>query len=246
MALCVGYSMVGTSGINGDAYYISPDKTTFLLADGASGAGSEGKVLMSKLCVEVVKNNPFFLSELSPKEYLVKLIWEINNRLIAVSQEQKHYIFGTIIIGVVKEHVGTIIAIGDSPAFWIHDNTITRVAKTKKTYYNLVEMGLYSEQQLEQAVHGLPEHMWSMFDRFIPMVVPTYTVEEIGLEKNDMIIFCSDGVSDYVQLEEIKDVVSGEDVSESIQTVINTARENSIRERNCVRYDDLTMVVYRC
>ncbi|MDE6420585.1 MAG: hypothetical protein K2K87_08675 [Lachnospiraceae bacterium] len=126
MALCVGYSMVGTSGINGDAYYISPDKTTFLLADGASGAGSEGKVLMSKLCVEVVKNNPFFLSELSPKEYLVKLIWEINNRLIAVSQEQKHYIFGTIIIGVVKDHVGTIVAIGDSPAFWIHDNTITR------------------------------------------------------------------------------------------------------------------------
>ena len=61
-----------------------------------------------------------------------------------------------------------------------------------------------------------------------------------------MIVFCSDGVSDYVQLEEMKDVVSGEDVSESIQTVINTARENSIRERNCVRYDDLTMVVYRC
>lgn len=246
MALCVGCSMVGTSGINGDAYYISPDKTTFLLADGASGAGSEGKVLMSKLCVEVVKNNPFFLSEMSPKEYLVKLIWEINNRLIAVSQEQKHDIFGTIVIGVVKERVGTIVAIGDSPAFWIHGNTITRVAKTKKTYYNLVEMGLYSEQQLEQAVHGLPEHMWSMFDRFIPMVVPTYAVEEIGLEKNDMILFCSDGVSDYMQLEEIKDVVSGEDVSESIQTVLNTARDNSIRERNCVRYDDLTMIVYRC
>lgn len=246
MSYCEGYSMVGTSGINGDAYYISPDKTTFLLADGASGAGSEGKVLMSNLCVEVVKNNPFSLSELSPKDYLVKLIWVINNKLIAISQEQKHYIFGTVIICVVKDHIGTIVAIGDSPAFLIHGNTITRVAETKKAYYNLVEMGLYTEQQLEQAVHKLPEHMWSMFDRFIPMVVPTYAIEEIELQKTDMIVFCCDGVSDYVQSDDIKDVLSGENLLESIKAVIHTAQENSIRERNCVRYDDLTMVVYRC
>ena len=89
MALCEGYSMVGTSGVNGDAYYISPDKTTFLLADGASGAGNKGKVLMSNLCVDVVKNNPFSLSGLSPKEYLIQLIWDINNKLIGISQEQK-------------------------------------------------------------------------------------------------------------------------------------------------------------
>lgn len=246
MALCEGYSVVGTSGINGDAYYISPDKSTFLLADGASGAGSEGKVLMSKLCVEVVKNNPFSLSELSPKEYLVKLIWEINNKLIAISQQQGHYIFGTIIICVVKENVGTIVAIGDSPAFYIHNNSITRVAKTKKTYHNLVEMGLYTEQELEQAVYKLPEHMWSMFDRFIPMVVPTYVIEEIKLEKKDIIVFCSDGVSDYVQLDYIKDIVREENLLESINTVINTAKENSIRERNCIKYDDLTMIAYVC
>lgn len=246
MALCEGYSVVGTSGINGDAYYISPDKSTFLLADGASGAGSEGKVLMSKLCVEVVKNNPFSLSELSPKEYLVKLIWEINNKLIAISQQQGHYIFGTIIICVVKENVGTIVAIGDSPAFYIHNNSITRVAKTKKTYHNLVEMGLYTEQELEQAVYKLPEHMWSMFDRFIPMVVPTYVIEEIKLEKKDKIVFCSDGVSDYVQLDYIKDIVREENLLESINTVINTAKENSISERNCIKYDDLTMIAYVC
>ena len=244
MALCEGYSIVGTSGVNGDAYYISPDQTTFVLADGASGAGSKGKVLMSNLCVEMVRNNPFSLSELSPKDYLVKLIWEINNKLITISQEEGHYIFGTIIICIVKDNVGTIVAIGDSPAFFIHNNSITQVAKTKKTYYNLVEMGLYSEQQLEQAVHKLPEHMWSMFDRFIPMVVPTYVIEEIKLEKKDIIVFCSDGVSDYAPLNYIRDVVSEKDLFESIKTVINTAKENSIRERKCVKYDDLTMVAY--
>lgn len=52
MALCEGFGIVGTSGVNSDAYYISPDQTTFLLADGASGAGRKGKVLMSRICLQ--------------------------------------------------------------------------------------------------------------------------------------------------------------------------------------------------
>lgn len=245
MALCEGYSMTGTSGINGDAYYISPDRAAFLLADGASGAGSKGKVLMSELCVEAVKDNPFCSSGLSPKDYLDKLIWEINNKLIVVSQEEKRYIFGTLIICVVKDGMGTIGAIGDSPAFFIRQGSVARVAEPKKAYANLVEMGLYSEQEMEQAVHGLPEHMWSMFDRYIPMVVPAYATEEVRLEENDMIVFCSDGVSDYVGAEEMIGALREGDLGESIRTVVNAAKENAIRERGCLRYDDLTMLVYR-
>ena len=59
MSMCYGNSLVGTSGVNGDSFYISPDNTVFMLSDGASGAGLEGKVIMSQLCTETVKNNPF-------------------------------------------------------------------------------------------------------------------------------------------------------------------------------------------
>ena len=149
-------------------------------------------------------------------------------------------------IGVVKDDRGSIAAMGDAPAFFIQNDSSVRVAKPEKAYYNLVKMGLYSEQQLEEAVHKLPEHMWSMFDRYIPMVVPIYAIEEIRLKEKDKIVFCCDGVSDYVQSEYMKEVLSGEDLLQSIKTVINTAKENSIRERNCVKYDDLTMVAYRC
>lgn len=242
---CEGYSVAGTSGINGDAYYISPDQTTFLLADGASGAGRDGKVLMSNLCAEMAKSHPFSSSKLRPEEYLSQLIWEINNKLIAVSQERKRYIFGTIVVCVVKDDTATIAAIGDSPAFFIRHDTITRVAKPLKTYHNLVEMGLYSEQQLEDAVHKLPEHMWSMFDRYIPMVVPAYAVENVSLEKDDAIVLCSDGVSDYVQLDDLKKTVRGENLAESIKAVIHTAKENCIKGCGCVKYDDLTMIVYK-
>ncbi len=72
MPLCYGNSHMGTSGINGDSFYISPDNTVFMLSDGASGAGSEGKVIMSRTCAETVKNTPFFPSRRRQKTTLIK------------------------------------------------------------------------------------------------------------------------------------------------------------------------------
>lgn len=237
-----GNSLVGTSGINGDSYFISSDNTTLLLADGASGAGKEGKVIMSGLCAETVKNYPFSLSCLSAKEYLDKTVWDINNKLISVSQKNRRYIFGTLVICVIWENIATVVSVGDSPAFYIHGNSVTKVAKTKKTYQNLIDLGFYSEQQLEDAVRKLPEHMWSMFDRFIPSVVPEYSIEEITLHSGDMIVLCCDGVSDHVEPSQIKDMLNADSLSQSVDAIINCAKERAENERNY--HDDLTMVVY--
>lgn len=76
------------------------------------------------------------------------------------------------------------------------------------------------------------------------MIVPVYVIEEIRLNKKDMIIFCSDGISGYMQPDDLKNTLREENLLESMKTVINTAKENSIRERKCVRYDDLTLLVY--
>lgn len=244
MSLCYGESLVGTSGINGDSFIISPDHSTFLLADGASGAGTEGKVLMSKLCAEMVKNNPLSDSGLSSKAYLDKMIWKINNELISVSQKNKHYIFGTLVICAIQDNTATVAAIGDSPAYFIHKNFIVRVAQTKKTYQNLVDAGFYSEEELKKAVHKLPEHMWSMFERFIPMVVPKYSVEECRMDTGDCIVLCCDGISDYIEPPYIKDTIKAGTLPQSIHILINAAKERSIKEKKCTRYDDLTMVVY--
>jgi len=236
--------MTGTSGINGDSFFISQDQTTILLSDGASGAGKDGKVIMSHLCVETIKNNPFSLCGLTAKEYLENMLWQINNELITISQKNKKYIFGTLVICVVQDNIATVITSGDSPAYLISEQSIVRIAKTKKAYQNLIDMGLYSEIQLEEAVHKLPEHLWSMFDRYIPMVVPIYSLEEVEMKSGDMIVLCSDGISDYTKPQYMKDIINVHNLRESINLIINEAKEKSIKERQCVRYDDLTMVVY--
>lgn len=238
--LTYGNSLTGTSGVNGDSYFISSD--TLMLSDGASGAGKEGKVIMSGLCAETVRNTPFSLSGLSVREYLDKIIKDINNKLIAISQENNHYIFGTLVICVIQNDIATVAAVGDSPAFYIHEKSVTRVAKTKKTYHNLVELGLFTEEQLEDYVHKLPEHMWSMFDRFIPSVVPEYSIEEIALHKGDMIVLCCDGVSDHVEPSLIGELMQADCLADSVGNIIKIARERSEKGRNY--HDDLTVVAY--
>lgn len=242
MSQCYGNSLVGTSGINGDSFYISPDNTVFMLSDGASGAGSEGKVLMSATCAEIIKNNPFSTSGLSAKDYLDKMIWEINGKLIEFSQSRKSLIFGTLVICAVCGDTVHIAAAGDSPAYFIRNNSISRAAKPKKKYQNLIDLGLFSEDQLEEAVHRLPEHMWSMFDTFIPSVVPEYSYEEISLKDGDVIVLCCDGVSDCLSTEFIAENISADSLPQSVDTLINTAKERSWREKGYC--DDLTTVVY--
>lgn len=242
MSVCYGNSLVGTSGVNGDSFYISPDNTVFMLSDGASGAGSEGKVIMSKLCTETVKNNPFSSSGLSARDYLDKMIWQINNKLIEVSQSRKSLVFGTLVICSVCGDTAVIAAAGDSPAYFIRNNNAVRIAKPKKTYQNLIDLGIFSEEQLEEAVHRLPEHMWSMFDTFIPSVVSAYSYEEIKLEKGDIIVLCCDGISDNISPEFIGENIDTDNLSESVDTLINSAKEKSLKAKGYS--DDLTMVVY--
>ena len=244
MALCYGNSTVGTSGINGDMFFISADNTTIILSDGASGAGVDGKVIMSRHCAKTIEENPFTLSGLSAKEYLDKMIWKINNDLIEISQQSKTYIFGTLTICVVYNNIAAITSVGDSSAYFMRKHSVSKIAKAQKIYQNLIDMGILTEERAEEYIKNLPEHMRSMFDRFIPMVVPAYSLEEFEITSGDMIVLCSDGVSDYVKPEELKEMINSDNFADSVANIISIAKSRSIKEKNRNHYDDLTMVIY--
>jgi len=242
MSRCYGESCVGTSGVNGDTFFVSFDKTTILLADGASGAGKEGKVLMSRHCAKVVEENPFVQSGLSARKYLDKIIRQINNDLIEISQQRDTYIFGTLVICIIHDDKATIAAVGDSPVYYMNDSETLHVAKSQKTYQNLIDMGIFTAEQADEHVRKLPNYFWSMFDIFMPMVVPKYSTIEIELASKDRIVLCSDGVSDHVTPIEIKEMTDATDMMGRITEVIELAKERSLTEKQY--YDDLTLVVY--
>jgi len=97
---------------------------------------------------------------------------------------------------------------------------VSRIAKTHKTYQNLIDMGILTEEQAEEYVKKLHDYMHSMFDRFLPMVVPIYSLEEVELANGDMIVLCCDGVSDHVKPEEIKEMLTPSDFGNGVNIIL--------------------------
>jgi protein phosphatase len=232
--------MTGSSGVNGDSFYISPDKKVYILADGASGAGKNGKVIMSSTCVEIAKQYDFSTSNLEPKEYLDSLFWKINHRLIELSQESRKRLYGTIIIAVIDKDTLTVTTFGDSPAFFFSGGTIKRVAKNNKRYEDMIEQGYITRDEYDGYIKQMHERMRSCFDYFLPEVVPNNVIEQYIIRQGDIFFMCCDGLSDWMASDDIFTILSVNGVENGIEILIPRAKEKSLADQNY--FDDITAV----
>ncbi len=238
-----GASCTGSSGINGDIFYISPDNKVFILADGASGAGSDGKVLMGKICIEIVKEFDYLTSKLDAKEYVDKLFWKINNRLIETSQRYRKLVFGTIDIAVFDKGILTVTTYGDSPIFYFDGVEIKRIARNKKRYEGMIDQGYITKEQYEGYIKNMHNMMWSCFDRFIPDIVPNNIIEQYEIKTNNALVMCCDGMSDWISKEKIFETLNEYGVENGIEMLISESKRLAIDSQNY--FDDITAIAVK-
>lgn len=239
----LGKTITGSSGVNADVFYVSEDNKVFLLADGASGAGTEGKVLMGKICIETLKNFSFSESNLEPAEYVKNLISRMNKRLIEVSQEYNKLVFGTIIIAVINNGKLTITALGDSPAYYYNGEFTNRLAKNPKKYEWMINEGFITKEEYEGCIAKLHPMMWSSFECFIPMIVPNNVIETVDIKQGDILILCCDGVSDWVAADAMVQEIKNKDLGAALDTILEMAKERALKENTY--FDDMTILVVK-
>lgn len=241
--LSYGSTCTGSSGINGDVFYISPDKKVFLLADGASGAGNDGKVLMGKTCIEMVTQFDYSTSNLDAKEYIDRLFWKINTRLIEISQEYRKLVFGTIDIAVFDNGILTVTTLGDSPVFYFNGVESKRVAKNRKRYEDMIDAGYITREQYEGYIRQMHEMMRCCFDYFIPEVVPNNVIEQYEVKPNDIMVMCCDGISDWVSEHDIFKTITDLGLEAGIRKLIADAKDTSLK--SCNNFDDITAIAIK-
>ena len=242
--LSYGTTLTGSTGINGDSYYISPDNKVFILSDGASGAGEKGKVIMSNTCVEVAKQYNFSISNLEPKEYVDFLFYKMNNKLIEISQNSRQRFYGTVIITVIEKDTLTVTTLGDSPAFLISDGTIKRVAKNKLKYEDMIEQGYITRTDYDGYIQQMHERMQRCFDWFIPEVVPPNVIEQYIIKQDDMFFMCCDGLGDWIEPDKIFSTLKNHGIKDGTDILIQQAKEISLAVETF--YDDITAVTIQC
>ena len=231
-----GATLTGSSGINGDKFYVSPDRRLLVLADGASGAGPHGKVAMSATCVEIASAFDFAGSGLSPGEYVSTLLHKINRALIALSQETGVLCFGTIVIAFVHDHSLWVTTYGDSPAYLKQGGKVIRVARNLRRYENMIAEGFITDEEYEGYLSNMHERMQAAFDRFLPEVVPNNVVERYALAPGDAFFACSDGLSDWIPPERVFENMH------ALDECIHAARDIALSRQN--NFDDITAIAF--
>lgn len=233
-----GRTKAGASGINADSFYISQDRKVFAVADGASGAYD--KTAAGRICTETFEYNQYNQSKIKQIDYIIKCFNEANEKLISKSREDRALSFGTLTAAVINDGIMTIGAVGDTPAYLIHGDNIIKAIAPKKRYSQLIELGILSETKIKEAISIIPNEMWSLFDSYLPMVIPDIATAEYKVNKGDILIICTDGISDYIEENELVSILRK---AESLESACDMLF--SLVEERCPvnKLDDRTIIM---
>ncbi len=192
-----------------------------LLADGMGGhkAGDfASKYTVEIVCEEIAKD-----TEEMPTKLLERAVKEANRKVIEkANQEDRLRGMGTtIVVATVVEDILYFANVGDSRLYLVNDG-IKQLSKDHSLVEELVRLGGIKP---EEAKHH-PEK-----NKITRAIGAHKTVEvdcyEYKLHKNDMILMCSDGLSNMVDDVEMFEVIQGSrDIVEATDELVNQANKN--------------------
>jgi len=197
----------------------------FVVADGMGGhkAGD----FASKYTVEVLEEVIAASEEEEPEVILKEAAKEANRRLIeAAGRDIKLEGMGTTLVAAtIIDNTLQFLNVGDSRLYLI-DSEIRQLSKDHSLVEEMVRLGGIKE---EEAKHHPDKNI---ITRAIGV---SNTLEadfyEYMLQKGDIILMCTDGLSNMVDNEEIFRVVKGaRDVVEAVTELIRIANENGGRD----------------
>ncbi len=225
--------------INEDFYYISDGQTylkLYILADGMGGYN--GGEIASKLATISVKGyiESNFNKIEHTKEAIIELIKnaiEYANMVVyekAKECEELSNMGTTIEVLVIYNNKLFIGHIGDSRIYRIRKNIIRKLTEDHSYVQELVKDGTITK---EEAKNHPKKNMLMKALGCTPYVEPDLAIK--GFLKDDIVIMCSDGLTNMLSEEEIYSIV--------LQKVDNTSNILINRANELGGYDNITVIV---
>ncbi len=232
MRFC-GLTDKGIKRENNEDYIYIPNETEpiklFILADGMGGAnaGEEASKIATKVARNYIKTH--FIEIERTKENLEKLVKdamkEANREVLKQSKENKDYAgMGTTLI-VVLIYRGRIYIghIGDSRVYRIRKNIFRQLTKDHSYVQSLVKAGEITEEEAKS--HPQKNVLLKVLGCEEPIRPDIITK---GFVKGDIILICSDGLSNLVDDQYIYEIIMKNiyDVNVACKKLIDKANSN--------------------
>ena len=193
----------------------------FIVADGMGG--HKAGEFASRFTVEVVKDELARSTEDGPEAMIRQAITSANQRLLETArQDSKLEGMGTtLVVATVIERTLYFANVGDSRLYLLNHD-IKQVSKDHSLVQEMVRLGGIKQEDAKN--HPDKNIITRAIGAKEQVEVDFY---EYRLKKGDIVLMCTDGLSNMVEDIEILHIVKGSrDIVEAVEGLINKANEN--------------------
>lgn len=206
----IGCSDIGlVRNDNEDAWIVVPEKNVFVLADGMGGhsAGEVAAQTTVEKYADLVKkqlnSQSFELSTAS--DILSQLISEVNHTVYQMAQADRELRgMGTTFCCTYFLREGMVHAhVGDSRIYLYRNKNLQQLTEDHSLVQELLDLGEINQRQARES------HQRNIITKAIgtePTIEPTLNICEV--EVGDLILMCSDGLTDLLSSDEIQKVLN--------------------------------------
>ena len=229
--------------INEDYFYISfPDDQVqlFILADGMGGY--QGGEIASKLAVSAAKSYIMSNYENTNKEEkegladLVKNALQYANMIVyekAEAMPELSNMGTTMDICIIYQSKAFIAHVGDSRVYRLRKEFFRKITKDHSYVQKLVDEGKITKEESE--VHP-KKNMLMKAVGCNAYVEPDVLIK--GFLKGDVILMCSDGLTNMVTQQTIFEIASQKDIEQATVDLVKLANDNG-------GYDNITAILIK-
>lgn len=204
----------------------------FLVADGMGGHAAGDYA--SRFTVEKVVDYARQSAKREPVAILRAAVKEANELLLAqASTDPQKEGMGTTLVAAIVDNDRLYVAnVGDSRLYVLNQEKIVQITRDHSLVEEMVRLG---EMDKEEAKDHPDKHI---ITRAIGVFADVHVdFFETAIKPGDIILMCSDGLTNMVDDESIRQIVRGQrDIAERTEKLIETANRNGGR-------DNITVVI---
>lgn len=185
-----------------------------VVADGMGGhrAGDVASQLVISSLKDMWKNTEKFETADQAENWLKTTINEVNKEVYSYSQSHSECEgMGTTLVGAICTSLfATIVNIGDSRGYILNENGFHQLTEDHTLVNELVRSGEISK---EDAEHHPRKNV--ILRAIGTETTITMDIKTIMFEDDDVLLLCSDGLSNKVSEQEMKEILSNDDSLEN-------------------------------
>ena len=208
--------------VNQDYVYVSDSPigklpNLLIVADGMGGHKA------GEFTVEIVKDELAQTTEEAPEAMIRQAITSANQKLLETAQNDSKLegMGTTLVVATIIEQTLYFANVGDSRLYLLNDD-IKQVSKDHSLVQEMVRLG--GIKQEEAKFHPDKNIITRAIGASNKLEIDFY---EYRLKKEDVLLMCTDGLSNMVEDEEMLRIVKGSrDVVEAVERLIEKANQN--------------------